>query len=431
LEIRERETVEKLKIAIIGAGSSYTPEIVERLAGLQDRLPVAELAFMDIHRERMETVAGFCRRFLNHLGCAIPIHTTLDRQAAITGAHFIITQVRVGGNQQRVLDEKIPLKYGLIGQETTGPGGMFKALRTIPVMLDIARTVEGVNPEAWIINYANPTGLNAEAVLKYTKARFVGLCSGAFFPRWAVHRALGAPPESVSYDYFGLNHLNFAYNLTVHGRALTEEEFDRVAEGATWGAVAPALVKTLRLIPSPYLQYFFHRSKTVAEAAKKERTRGEEVQRLEAEIFRAYADPQQVAKPEALAKRGGGGYSEIALGVIEAISHDLGKVIIVNSANRGAVPSLPGDAVLELPCVVGAAGFTPLVQPDIPKAVWGLVAAVKNYEQLTVEAAVTGDRRIALQALLAHPLVGDYEVAVKLLDEMLKANREFLPQFFG
>jgi len=423
--------MDKFKIGIIGAGSSYTPEIVERLVELKDELPVNRLVFMDINPERLEVVAGFCRRFLNHLGHEIPIETSTDRKEAIKGARYIVTQIRVGGNAQRILDEKIPLKYGIIGQETTGPGGMFKALRTIPPMLEIARDVERLNPQAWIINYANPTGLNAEAVQKYTRAKYVGLCSGGYFPRWAVSRALEVPAESVYYDYFGLNHLNFAYNLCVDGRPLTDAEFDQVAEVCTWGAVDPQLVNTLRLIPSPYLHYYFHRSRSVAEARAKEHTRGEVVQMLEKEVFQAYSDPAQVTKPEALNKRGGGGYSEIALGVMNALHNNLGEVLIVNTAHLGAVDGLPPDAALEIPSMVNAAGIFPLRQAEVPRSVWGLVSAVKNYEQLTVEAAVSGDRQLAMEALLAHPLVGDYDVAVKLLDEMLEANKAYLPQFFG
>jgi 6-phospho-beta-glucosidase len=304
---------------------------------------------------------------------------------------------------------------------------MFKALRTIPVMLDIARDVESICPQAWMINYANPTGMNAEAVLKYTGAKFVGLCSGGYFPRDAVVKTLGVRPEQVSYDYFGLNHLNFGYNLCVSGRPLTESEFDQVARQS---AVDANLVRMLGLFPSPYLQYFFHRAHKVAEAREKTTTRGEDVQALEAEIFAAYADPSQHTKPAALAKRGGGGYSEIALGVINAIHNDTREVIIVNTAQQGVYPWLPADAVLELPCLVSAAGIRPLAQPETPKPVWGLVAAVKNYERLAVEAAVSGDRALALAALLAHPLVGDVDVARELLDEMLEANREYLPAFF-
>ncbi len=420
-----------LKIAVVGAGSSYTPEIVEGLALRRADLPVERLTFTDINRERMETVAGFCRRFLAHLGANIPITTTTDVAEAVEGASFVVTQIRVGGNAQRVLDEKIPLKCGILGQETTGPGGMFKALRTIPAMLNIARTVEAVAPHAWIINYTNPTGLIAEAILKYTAARMVGLCSGGLFPRNWVCKALGVARESVHYDYFGLNHLSFAYNVTVNGRPLTNEEFDRVAEVATWGAVDTGLIKMLRLLPSPYLQYYFHRRRSVEAALAKGQTRGEAVQALEAEVFAAYADEGQVTKPAALAKRGGGGYSEVALGILDALLNDRNQVVIANTANRGAAPRLPADAVLEMPCLANAAGIVPMTQPEPPAAVWGLVAAVKNYEQLAVEAAVTGDRRLALEALLAHPLCGDYDVAVALLHEMLEANRAYLPQFFA
>jgi len=416
------------KIAIIGAGSSYTPELIEGLVRMKEQLPVNQITMMDINPERMELVAGFCRRFSRHLGHAIPIETTTDRRKAIEGARYIVTQIRVGGNAQRILDEKIPLKYGIIGQETTGPGGMFKGLRTIPAMLEIARDVERINPQAWIINYANPTGLNTEAVQKYTRANFVGLCSGALGPRYLVSDVLRVPAESVHYAYFGLNHMNFAYQFTVGGRPLTDEEFDRIAD--RFGAVDARLVKSLRLIPSGYLHHYFHRSRGVAEARAKPHTRGEQVQMLEKEVFAAYSDPNQVTKPEALARRGGGGYSEIALGVMNALYNNLDQVIIVNTAQRGAVHGLPGDAVLELACAVNSAGIFPLHLPEIPHSVWGLVAAVKNYEQLTVEAAVTGSRDLALQALMAHPLVGDYDVAEPLLAEMLEANRAFLPQFF-
>jgi len=419
-----------MKIAIIGAGSSYTPEIIEGLVLRKDRLPVTHLSFMDINESRLEIMAGFCRRYLKRLGHTIQIETTTDRRRAIDGAGFVLTQIRVGGNVQRVQDEKIPLKYGIIGQETTGPGGMFKALRTIPVMLSIAKDVEALNPQAWIINYTNPTGMVTEAVTRYSRVTIAGLCAGGYFPRAAVCQALGVPPESVYYDYFGLNHLNFGYNLRVNGRLLTDEEFDRVAEKATWGSVEPELIRLLHLVPSPYLQYFYHHTRQVNEAKAKKHTRGEVVQAIEAEVFRSYADPAQDSKPQALSKRGGGGYSEMALSVMEAACTNVEKIIVVNAPNRGAVPGLPDDAVLELPCVINASGIFPLRAPEVPAAVWGLIAAVKNYEQLSVEAAVSGSRKTALLALLAHPLVGEYEVAKPLLEEMLEANRPFLPQFF-
>jgi 6-phospho-beta-glucosidase len=422
--------VSEFKIAIVGAGSSYTPEIIEGLAARRETLPVTHIHLMDIDADRLETIAGFSRRFADHLGLDIKIEATTDRKAAITGAKFILTQIRVGGNAQRILDEKIPLKYGVIGQETTGPGGMFKALRTIPPLLEVAKDVEKLSPGAWIINYANPTGIVAEAITKYTNVTIAGLCAGGNFPRDRAVQALGVDPEDVYYDYFGLNHLNFGYNLRVHGVPLTDEEYDQVLDVATRGAVQTELVKLLKLVPSPYLQYYFHREQRVADAKHKELTRGEQVQLLEKEVFKAYADPEQSSRPEALNKRGGGGYSAIALSVMEAAYTNQDKMIVVNVPNMGAVPYLPDDAVIEVPCLVNASGIFPLRQPDVPQTVWGLIAAVKNYEQLTVEAAVTGNRETALLALLAHPLVGDYEKSKALLEEMLAANREFLPLFF-
>ncbi|MFN2233483.1 MAG: 6-phospho-beta-glucosidase [Anaerolineales bacterium] len=422
--------MDPLNIAIIGAGSSYTPEIIEEIHRRRERFPVNQITFMDINPKRLEIMLGFCKRFAAHLGCEIEIKATDNRKEAISDAQFILTQIRVGGNAQRILDEKIPLKHGVIGQETTGPGGMFKALRTIPPMLEIAQDIEKISPNAWIINYANPTGMIAEAVTKYSSVKIAGLCAGGNFPRDHAIAALGVAPQDVFYNYFGLNHLNFGYNLRVKGLPLSDTEYDKVLEHATWGSVQPELIHMLQLVPSPYLQYYFHRESAVRKAQEKPLTRGEQVQLIEKEVFDAYADPSQVSKPEALNKRGGGGYSNIALDVMEAAFNNDDKCIVINTANQGAVAYLPDDAVIEVPCMVNASGIFPLRQPDVPQAVWGLIAAVKNYEQLAVEAAVTGDRDTALLALLAHPLVGDYAKAKAILADMMEANRQYLPQFY-
>jgi 6-phospho-beta-glucosidase len=420
-----------MKIAIIGAGSSYTPEIIEELVKLKDRLPVTRLAFMDIDEQRLEIMTGFCQRFMQHLGHQIEIEATSDRRRAIEDSRFVLTQIRVGGNAQRVLDEKIPLKYGVIGQETTGPGGMFKALRTIPIMLEIARDVEVVAPDAWIVNYTNPTGLIAEAVNNYTAVTIAGLCSGVYNPRSVVEHALKVPASSIYYNYFGLNHLNYGYNIHVDGQFLTDLDWSKISQVANWGSANAELIRLMKVIPSSYLQYYFHHTQCVAQARAKELTRGETVQQIEAEVFRQYADPEQVTKPEALSKRGGGGYSEIALSVMEAAYTNQDRIIIINVPNRGAVTGMPDEAVLEILCLVNASGIFPVRQPEVPRVMWGLISAVKTYEQYTVEAAVTGSRETALLALLSHPLVGEYELAVPLLDEMLHANQAYLPQFFG
>ncbi|TJY43556.1 6-phospho-beta-glucosidase [Cohnella pontilimi] len=418
-----------VKVAIIGAGSSYSPELIEGFAKLKDRLPIREIVLMDIDEQRLDIMLGFSKRFAQYLNFPVNIRATTDRRDAIEGAAFVNVQIRVGGNAARINDEKIPNRYGLIGQETTGAGGFTKALRTIPAMLEIARDVERYSPDAWIINYTNPAGLVTEAVTKYSKANMAGLCSGGLFPRNWTAKALGVDPDSVRYDFYGLNHLNYAWNITVDGRSLTDEEFDLAAD-RTW-SLDKEMVKRLRLLPSPYLQYFYHKGLRVAEQLEAPLTRGEQVQLLEKEVFAAYADPEQYEKPAALAKRGGGGYSEVALGIMDAIYNDRNMWAVVNVPNRGAVPMMPDDAVVEIACNVNKNGIKPLPLRDIPTIGWGLVSAVKNYEQLTVEAAVHGDKEKALLALLAHPLVGEYDIAVPLLDDLLEANKVYLPQFFG
>lgn len=417
-----------LKITIIGAGSPYTPELIEGLSSNKDKLPVKEIVLTDINEKRLGIMLGFCRRYAKHLNYNVEINATPDRIKAIQGADFVSVQIRVGGNAARVNDEKIPLKYGVIGQETTGPGGFMKAMRTIPVMLDIARDVEKYNPNAWIINYTNPTGLVAEAINKYTKVKIAGLCAGGMRPQWRTAEALGVDADSVRYNYVGLNHMNFAYNITVNGRPITDEEFGKVAEKV--GSVNPELIKKMHLHPSSYLQYYFHTSHKLNELKTAKYTRGEQVLMMEKDIFAAYANPEQCTKPELLAKRGGGGYSKVAIGIIRAIYNNEDKWMVVNVPNNGAIRILPDDAVIETGCIVNRAGIKPLAIGELPREVWGLICAVKNYEQLAVEAAVTGDRDTALFALMAHPLVRDYDIAKPMLDEMLEVNKKYLPQFF-
>ena len=416
-----------MKISIIGAGSPYTPELIEQLANMDEALPVKEFSLMDIDAERLEIMHGFCQRFVDRLKFDVRITKTMNRQESIEGSTFVITQIRVGGNAARVKDERIPLTMGLIGQETTGAGGFAKGLRTIPVMIDIARDVEKFAPDAWIINYTNPTGLVAEAVIKHTKAKIAGLCAGGIFARDWVAGALNVSPNDVRYDFAGLNHMNFSYNITVKGKPLTPDEFAAAAEKV--GSVDKDLIIMLGALPSPYLQYYYHTSKKVDESIKAPKTRGEEVIELEKVLFKEFADPDINTKPESLKKRGGGGYSEVATAVMDAIYNNKDTWVVVNVPNAGVFSFLPDDAVIEVPCIVNAAGIKPLTQGKPPDAVWGLISAVKNYEILTVEAAVSGNRDIALLAMLAHPLIGDYECAKELLDKILEANIEYLTAF--
>lgn len=418
-----------IKIAVIGAGSSYTPEILEGLQKKRDTIPVGELCLYDIDEERLSIMTAFCKRYASHMGYHVNITSTTNRTEALTGADFINVQIRVGGNHARIQDEKIPMRYGIVGQETTGPGGFMKACRTIPVMLDLAHEVERVCPNAWIVNYTNPTGLVAQAVNSYSHAKIAGLCAGGFFPRDNLHKYMGFPWDEITYDYFGLNHMNFAYNVMIGDRPLTEEEFDTFAERQE--RYDPEELKTLRMFLTPYLRWYYNTAELLEKNQKAEKTRGEIVLEIEKEIFDALRDPNCVDKPEALKRRGGGGYSEIAIGIIEAMVTNRERWMVINVPNRGTVSFLPDDAVIETGCLVSAGGIRPLKLSNIPESVWGLTCAVKNYEQLAVKAAVTGDRRTAQLALMAHPLVRDYGIVKPMLDELLEANRNYLPQFFG
>lgn len=419
--------MEGMKFTIVGAGSSYTPELLDELSKRREQLPVREIMLYDIDEKRLEIMAGFCRRFSGKLGLSAEIKSTMDLDTALYGADFVDTQIRVGGNKQRVKDEKIPLQYDLVGQETTGAGGMMKAFRTIPVMLDVARKMEEVSPDGWLINYTNPTGLVTEAVTRYTNANIAGFCSGGIFPKMWAKSALGVPYEKVQYDYVGLNHMNFISNITIDGRPVTEEEFMKIA--AEDDAVDLDLIRLLGVIPSPYLQWYFHTNEKVAEFKSAPKTRGEYVQDLEKEVFAAYADESNCEKPAALAKRGGGGYSEVAIGFVNAVYNNEDTKMVVNVPNNGAVSFLPDTAVVEVGCLVNKTGIQPLHVAKVPEMCWGLIAAVKNYEQLAVEAAVEGDVRKMKLALLAHPLVRQWEYVEKLVPQLLEANKDYLPQF--
>lgn len=420
--------MEKFKLAIVGAGSSYTPELLEELSNRREKLQAKEIVLYDINRKRLDIMEGFCRRYAAHLGLEAQITATDDLDKALYGADFVDTQIRVGGNRQRVQDEKIPLKYGLVGQETTGAGGMMKAFRTIPVILELARRMEELAPDGWIINYTNPTGLVTEAVTKYTGAKIAGFCSGGIFPKMWAKEAMGISYDRVQYDFAGLNHLNFMSNITIDGRPVTEEEFEAIARRNS--NVNLELIKLLGVLPSPYLQWYYQTDEKIRKIATDGYTRGEEVIGLEKEIYDAYADKAQDTKPAALAKRGGGGYSEVAMSFVNAVHNNIDTEMVVNVPNRGAIQFLPEDAVVETGCLVNRRGMAPLHVAKVPEMCWGIISAVKNYEQLAVEAAVEGDIRKMKLALLAHPLVRQYELVEKLVPELLEANREYLPQFF-
>jgi 6-phospho-beta-glucosidase len=434
--------MKSLKIAVIGGGSSYTPELVDGLIQRIEELPVTELALVDVEpgREKVEIIAALTQRMLARHGLEqvkVSVHFELDD--AIRDASFVLTQFRVGQLPARAADERLGLKYDLIGQETTGVGGFAKALRTIPVMLDIARRVEKLAPDAWIINFTNPAGIVTEAVSRYTNAKIIGLCNVPISMHHMIANMLKAPYSEVQLQFAGLNHMVWVHQVTQNGLDVTDKVIDMLCDGAalTMNNIKeepwqPDFLRAVGAIPCPYHRYFYQTKEMLAEeiaAAAERGTRAEQVMKVEKELFELYADPHLDSKPEQLSFRGGSYYSEVALELIRAIHNNLGTQLVVNTVNRGAIRGLPDDAVIETNCIVDAQGAHPLTFGTLPDAMHALTQQVKAYERLTIEAAVHGDRRSGLLALVTNPLVGNANVAQPLLDEVLAVNAAYLPQF--
>jgi 6-phospho-beta-glucosidase len=424
------------KLCVIGGASTYTPELIEGFIERQAELGLATVALMDIDEDRLRVVGGLARRMIRAAGSPLELVLATEREKGLEGADFVICQIRVGGSDQRVIDEKIALRFDIVGQETTGPGGFAKALRTIPVMLSLAADMERLCPHAWLINFTNPSGLVTEALVKHSKARAIGLCNLPINMLHTVAGYLGVEPPSISLDYVGLNHLSWVKGAYWNGQDVTEimmakavEEARQVAKGHS--VFSAELLEELAMLPCYYLRYYYHHDKVLQEQREAGKTRGEEVREIEETLLAMYGDPRLDRKPEELEKRGGALYSTAAVSLVAAIVDNRNEVHIVNCQNRGAIADLPLGSVVEVPCLVGTAGAAPLMVGRLPVAIRGLIQSVKAYEELTVEAAVTGDRRSALQALLNHPLVPSYGVARGLLGAILEANRDYLPQFFS
>jgi 6-phospho-beta-glucosidase len=419
----------KLTISIVGAGSSYTPELVEGiLARATGPLPVGEVRMTDIDSERLSTMANLATRMVRRSGQEIAIKSSLDLPPMIDGVDFVITQIRTGGMHARYLDESIPLKYGMIGQETTGPGGMFKALRTIPRMIEIAHAVERYAPAAFILNYTNPSGVITEAVSKYSKARIIGLCAGIPAIQAKLKQRLKPLYPDLKTYCVGLNHLSFVHRMISEGRDVTREAIDYLAAQDTRDSIDNAdmaemkIAKLIGAIPIAYTQYFFFRGDKLAQAMQAAETRAQQVMKIEKEVLAEAARPETDGKPEALKRRGGEGYAEITFACMTAIVHNSGEELVANVPSRGCVDGIEPDAVAELVCRIDCNGAAPLPVGPIPLAVRGIVQAIKAYESLTVEAAVKRDGRLAIQALLNHPLAGDLRICEPLVDEMLRAH---------
>jgi len=429
-----------MKIAVIGGGSSYTPELMEGIINHKDSLPVTEVVLIDIPEgeEKVSINTAFAKRMVEKAGLPISVRYTLDRREGLKDASFVIAQIRVGGLDAREKDERIPLKYDVIGQETTGPGGFFKALRTIPVMLSICRDMEEVCKDAWLINFTNPSGIITEAILKNTKVKCIGLCNVSINMRYDAAERLSVSPDELDCRFIGLNHLSVMNHAYYQGKdrildAVNVENKESVVKNIKKDEEMNAVARELGCLLSPYMQYFY----TEKEALRHEKleaigltgTRAAQVKEVEKNLFECYKDVNLREKPAALAKRGGARYSMAAICLIDSIYNDTNDVQVVDVFNNGIIPQLPDDVVIEVNCRIGRNGAAPLAS-DVPSSVLGLIEQVKAYEEFTIEAAITGDRNKALIALLNNPLVHDVRDAKGILNELLEAHKAYLPAFF-
>ncbi len=415
----------RLKIAVVGGGSTYTPELIDGFARLRDALPLAELVLIDPAADRLELVGGLARRIFAKQGHPGRISWTSDVDAGVDGADAVLLQLRVGGQAARNQDETWPLECGCVGQETTGAGGLAKALRTVPVVLDIAERIRRRNPDAWIVDFTNPVGIVTRALLSHGH-KAVGLCNVAIGFQRKFARLLGIAPERVKLEHVGLNHLTWERAVRVDGEdvlpRLIAEHGAAIAEDLH---MPRSLVERLGVVPSYYLRYYYQHDEVVEELRSKP-SRAAEVAAIEKQLLEMYGDLSLDEKPELLGKRGGAFYSEAAVALTSALLGDTGDVQIVNTVNNGTLPFLPDDAVIEVPATVGAGGAKPLPVRPLEPLYSGLIANVTAYEHLALEAALKGGRDRIFEALLAHPLIGQIAYADRLTDELLAHNREHL-----
>jgi 6-phospho-beta-glucosidase len=430
-----------MKIAVIGGGSSYTPELINGFLERAQTFPMAELWLMDISPERLEVVGGFARRVVEAKGTPFAVCLTTDQRQAVAGASYVITQLRVGGMAARRADEYLGRRHGLIGQETTGVGGMAKALRTIPVLLKIAQDMRELAPGALLVNFTNPAGLITEALSRHRPdVPVVGVCNVPITAKMEIleglekRQGVEIDPQRAELKTLGLNHLSWHYGFLLDGEDLWPlvlegflEELKRESE-PEWDV---STIEALRMIPNYYLTYYYYTHRKLADQEKWPPSRAEEVMGIESDLLQQYGDPTWSGPPDDLMQRGGAHYSTVATQLLNAHYNNLGETRVVNVPHAGAVPGWPSDWVLEMPCRVDAGGIHPLPARPLPPVCFGLLAQVKCYEILTVEAAISGDRKAAYQALLAHPLGPSADRVPAVLDDLLETNREYLPQFWA
>jgi 6-phospho-beta-glucosidase len=409
-----------MKVAVVGAGSTYTPELVSGLSRERARIDVRELVLHDVGDERLDVVGGLAQRMLERQGYEGRLETTGDLDRAVDGADFVLVQIRVGGQEARLRDETVPLACGCIGQETTGAGGLAKAFRTVPVVLEIAERVrERAADSAWIVDFTNPVGIVTRALLD-AGHRAVGLCNVAIGFQRSFARRLGVEPERIVVDQVGLNHLTWVRAARLDERDVLPELLAEHGDELAGELELPGkLVHQLGAVPSYYLRYFYAHDRVLAEQLG-ETPRALRVMEIERELLELYRDPALTEKPALLEQRGGAFYSEAAVGLVRSLATGDGAVHEVDVRNEGTLAGLADDDVVEVPARVGRDGIVPLPQPPLAPELLGLVQHVAAYERLAAQAAVSGDLDLARKALLAHPLIGQHDLVEELLEPLLE-----------
>lgn len=431
-----------LKIVTIGGGSSYTPELMEGFIKRYHELPVSEIWLVDIEegKEKLEIVASLAQRMWDTTSYNVKVYTTLDRREALRNADFVTTQFRVGLLDARIKDERIPLLHGMLGQETNGAGGIFKALRTIPVIKEIVNDMKALCPDAWLINFTNPSGMITEAVIKHLGwEKCIGLCNVPVIAMMNEPKVIGKEPSQVNYQFAGLNHFHWHRVFDQEGKEITEQLIDHINEknGGTPANIFQAefsleLLHTMKLLPCGYHRYYYAEKEMLEhsiEAFQKGGTRAEQMKAVEARLFEIYKNPDLNKKPEELSKRGGAFYSDAACECISAIYNNKGIHMVVSTKNKGAIPCLNADAIVEVSSIISAKGAEPIAWGEMGAFERGQLQIMKAMEECTIEAALSGDYGMVLQAFTINPLIQKGVKAKQVLDELLVAHEKYLPQF--
>ncbi len=430
-----------MKIAVIGGGSTYTPELIMGFIARAKELPVSELWLMDIDQDRLNIVGRFAQRMVAAHGSPFKVVLSTNQRESVKGASYVTTQLRVGQMPARREDEYLGLRHGLIGQETTGIGGMAKALRTIPVILKLAKDMAELAPGALLANFTNPSGLVTQALSMYApEVPTVGVCNVAIGVKMRImdslEKQLGQKidPQRGQLNTLGLNHLTWHRGFKLDGEEMWPQvlkEYVEELKTSEEPEFPVELIETLRMIPNYYLHYFYDTQHKLEEQKKWPPSRAEEVIELEKELLREYADPKLSEPPAELMERGGAYYSTAATQLLNSHYNDLGEIHVANVPHHDAVPGWPKDWVLEMPCKVDRSGVHPLPADPLPETCFGLIAQVKSYEILTAKAAVTGDRELLYEAMLAHPLGPAMNQIKPVMDDLLNTHRSWLPQFWN